>query len=139
MTTSPPLCPSAQPHMTDAVVFGVVTGTPEFPSVRHLERPIPAGDSVLALAAPVKPTEVFRFAAACAGGLCQHFDGANCRLVRRIVEMVPPVIGTPPPCPVRPACRWWQEEGRDACVRCPQVVTDRYGAPEALREAADPS
>ena len=47
---------------------------------------------VLAMAAPLKPTEVFRLAATCAEHKCPHFDGADCRLATRVAKMLPPVI-----------------------------------------------
>jgi hypothetical protein len=138
-TDTPPLCPSAQPEMADSVVFGVVGGTVEEPRVGYLKETLPVTDEILALASPVKPTEVFRFAAPCAGGGCQHFDGTNCRLVRRTVNMLPAVVEVLPSCRIRPNCRWWQQEGKAACMRCPLVVTENYLPSEQQRHVADPS
>src|SRR4051794_35165032 len=115
---SPPLCPSAQPEMEGSVVFGVADG----PRVSYLAAPIATSVEVLALAGPVPPTEVFRFAAPCAPGGCRHFDGAACRLAERIVQLLPPAVAGVPPCPIRPDCRWWQQEGKAACLRCPTIV-----------------
>jgi hypothetical protein len=137
--SKPPLCPSARPEMEDSVVFGVIVGTSDEPRLAHLVKPQPVTDNLLALAEPVAPTEIFRFAASCAGKGCQHFDGANCRLASRIIENIPAVTEALPPCSIRPSCRWWQQEGRAACMRCPQIVTDTYFPSEQLRQAADPS
>lgn len=96
----------------------------------------------MALAEPVSPTQVFRFAAPCAGNACQHFDGANCKLATRIVEHLPEAVDDLPECTIRSACRWWMQEGAAACRRCPLVVTESYGAleiSEPLRVAADPA
>ncbi|WP_019501953.1 hypothetical protein [Pseudanabaena sp. PCC 6802] len=134
-----PLCPSARPEMEDSVVFGVIVGTSEEPRLAHLIKPQPVTEELLALAEPVAPTEIFRFAASCAGKGCQHFDGTNCRLATRIVENITTVTETLPPCSIRPSCRWWQQEGKAACMRCPQIVTDTYFPSEQLRQAADPS
>lgn len=135
-----PLCPSAQPGMDGCVAFGVVGGTPEEPRLVHLTRALPVTDELLSLAGPVAPTEVFRFAAPCAGHACQHFDGEDCRLVRRVVQILPAVTAEElPPCTLRPTCRWWQQEGKAACARCPQIVTENYGPSEALTRAADPN
>jgi hypothetical protein len=134
-----PLCPSSQPELPGAVVFGVVGGTVEEPRVSYLTEPQPATADLLALADPVEPTEVFRFAGRCVERECQHFDGARCSLVRRIVELTPTVVDSLPPCRLRPRCRWWLEEGRGACLRCPVVVTRNYFPTEAIRLAADPS
>lgn len=135
----PPLCPSAQPEMGGSVLFGVVSGTVDQPRLAYLTEPQPVTPELLALAEPVRPTEVFRFAAPCAEHECQHFDGARCRLVRRIVRLVPPVTESLPPCRLRPVCRWWQEEGRAACVRCPLVVTQDFQPSDELAMAADPA
>ena len=75
----PKLCPSAQPDMEGAVAFGVVGGTAEEPVVSYLREPLPVTPELLQLARPVRPTEVFRFAAPCAEGGCRHFDGESCQ------------------------------------------------------------
>jgi hypothetical protein len=125
-------CPSARPEMEGAVIFGVVEGTAGEPRVAYLTAPVEATPEVLAMAEPVTPTEVFRFAAPCATTACQHFDGVNCRLAQRTVDILPAVLSAPPPCRIRPVCRWWKQEGVAACMRCPQVVTDNY-APTAIQ------
>ena len=135
-------CPSARPEMPGSMAFGVVLGSAEQPRVAFLDQPQPVTEQLLALAAPVSPTEVFRFAAPCAGGACQHFDGARCRLATRIVERLPTAVDRLPDCAIRPACRWWIQEGPEACLRCPLVATESYGAAEiseTLRIAADPA
>ncbi|HEY6045074.1 MAG TPA: hypothetical protein VIU65_00645 [Pyrinomonadaceae bacterium] len=131
------VCPSAQPTMSDPVAFGVILGSDEEPRMTHLERPVPVTDELLALAEPVKPTEVFRFAALCAGDACKHFNGKDCTLVERIVQILPRVATDLPPCAIRSECRWWFQEGRDACLRCPQVITENYNPSEDYMRAAD--
>jgi len=137
--TNTPRCPSAQPDWADSVVFGIVGGTVEEPRLVHLTEPQPVTDELLSLSHPVNPTEVFRFAAPCAGNGCQHFDGSKCRLATKIVQMLPAVLEELPPCCVRPTCRWWQQEGKAACMRCPEIVTENYYPSERLRQAADPA
>ena len=132
------LCPSAQPEMAGSVAFGVVVGTVEEPRMLHLERPLPVTDELLALSGPVQPTEVFRFAAPCAGHACQHFDGQDCRLVTRIVQILPSVTSDLPPCTIRSTCRWWQQEGKQACFHCPQIVTESQSASAAYIQAVAP-
>ena len=132
----PLLCPSAPPDKTDGVAFGVVQGTADEPRLRHLAEPQPVTDELLHLAAPARPTEVFRFAAPCAGSSCQHFDGSSCRLVSRVVKLLPAVTDDLPPCLIRPSCRWWREQGRNACVRCPQIVTESSSPDRRFIEAA---
>jgi len=76
-------------------------------------------------------TEVLRLAAPCAEARCRHFAGHRCTLATRIVGQLPAVAGRAPPCALRPTCRWWNQEGVAACLRCPQVVTEPL-TPDAL-------
>ena len=138
-TDKPLLCPSAQPDMEGSVLFGVVGGTAEEARVGYLVEPQPVTGEILALAAPVAPTEVFRFAAPCAGKGCQHFDGTNCRLAGKIVNRLPAVVDLLPACGIRPNCRWFSQEGKAACLRCPLVVTEWHNPTEELRLVADPT
>lgn len=133
-----PLCPSAQPDMAGSVIFGVVGGTVEEPRLLHLVEPRPVTEELLALSEPVKPTEVFRFAAPCAGRGCLHFDGSKCQLAVRTVQLVPGVVETLPPCRIRPRCRWWLQEGKAACLRCPVIMTENYHPSEVIALAAMP-
>jgi len=130
------LCPSAQPEMADAVIIGVVQGAVDEPRVVVLSEPQRVTPDLLELASPVKPTEVFRFAASCSGSECRHFDGTNCQLAGRIVKLLQPVVASLPPCHIRPHCRWWQQEGKAACMRCPQVVTESEPTDMLFIEAA---
>ncbi len=134
-----PLCPSAQPEWEGSVAIGVVGGTAEEPRVTPLEQPVVVSKELLALAQPVKPTEVFRFAAPCMCGGCQHFKESKCNLATKIVQMLPQVTDDLPPCEIRPQCRWFMQEGKEACMRCPQVVTNNYNPSETMLVAADPT
>jgi len=137
-TSKTPLCPSAQPTMEGCLVFGVLDTRTQVPRVGYLVEAQPVTAEVLALAGPVAPAEIFRFGAPCAGHACRHFDGNDCRLATRIVQLLPVVVGALPPCQLRPDCRWWQQEGRAACLRCPQIITETFDPPELNRLAADP-
>jgi hypothetical protein len=136
---APPLCPSAQPDMDGASVFGLVQGTPAAPRVAYLDRIIPLTPAIAAAAAPVEPAEVFRIGAPCASAGCQHFADGRCRLAARLVRTLPSVVVHAPPCALRPHCMWWGQEGVAACVRCPQIVTHMHGASPQLQAAADPA
>lgn len=125
--------------MADCVVLGVVQGTPSEPRIGYLERPLPVSGEILALSGPVNPGRVFRFAAPCAEHACPHFDGADCRLGRKIVETLPAVVAALPACRLRPQCRWWQQSGREACLRCPQIVTEVGQPTDEQRRIADPA
>jgi hypothetical protein len=129
-------CPSAQPDMAGCRVLGVVGGNAEQLRVAYVNEPLPVTQELLASSAPLKPTEVFRFAAHCEGKACLHFDGTNCKLATRIVQILPAVVDSLPPCLIRNVCRWYQQEGRAACMRCPQVVTESFEPSEEFKRAA---
>jgi hypothetical protein len=120
------LCPSAQPGMDNCNVLGVVQHDGPKPMLLYLQAPVPATPDVLAMAAPLRPTEVFRLSATCAEHHCPHFDGADCQLATRIVEGLPPVVDALPPCVIRKECRWFSQEGGAACMRCPEITTVTY-------------
>jgi hypothetical protein len=136
------LCPSAQPDHADAVVFGVQTvrndsqtADPEW-RVGYLTELQPPTPAILALSAGAKPTEVLRVAAPCVGKGCRHFDGTACALAGRVVQMLDPVVSGLPRCLIRPTCRWFRQEGKAACLRCPQIVTDMRAPTELQKQVA---
>jgi len=120
------LCPSAQPGMDRCQILGVVQRDGPTPMLQYLNEHVPASSEVLAMSAPLKPTEVFRLAATCAENKCPHFDGRDCRLATRIVQILPAVVDTLPPCIIRKECRWFSQEGGAACRRCPEITTVSY-------------
>jgi len=130
-------CPSAQAGADNARVYGVRAGTPDAPRVGYLTETLPVSEKLLALSGPAKPTEVFRIAAPCAMSGCKHFKDNACTLVQRIVEGLAPVVNALPPCQVRSTCRWFSQEGRNACLRCPQVITDKPNATAEEKRIAD--
>ncbi|WP_445635833.1 Nitrogen fixation protein [Nostoc sp. DSM 114161] len=132
------LCPSARPELANSVVFGLVSGKVTEPRVTYLKQPLPVTDELLAKASPVTPTEIFRTAAPCALKGCQHFDGQDCRLATRVAEKLPAVVEELPPCSIRKDCRWWQQAGKAACLRCPQIITDNYNPSQVMHEVALP-
>jgi hypothetical protein len=130
------LCPSAQPGMDNCRVLGVVQQDGPTPRLVYLNELLPATDDVLAMSAPLKPTEVYRLAATCAEHKCPHFDGADCRLATRIVQILPAVVEALPPCTIRKDCRWYSQEGAAACRRCPEVTTVSYDLSPTTREVS---
>lgn len=130
-------CPSAQPDMSGALAFGVIDHSGETPTTAFLEATVPVTPELLEMAAPLLPAQVFRFAAPCQKGRCSHWDDA-CTLGDRIVKLLPVASMTLPPCQIRTACRWYAEQGRDACRRCPQVITQYARATELMTLAATP-
>jgi hypothetical protein len=129
-------CPSAQPGMGDVQVLGIVSRDGPEPRVAYVDEALPVSDDLLALAAPAPVAQVFRLAARCEESKCTHFDGKNCQLVVRIAKLLPEVVDALPACTIRPECRWFRQEGRAACLRCPQIVTGNYEADDRLQQVA---
>ena len=131
-------CPSAQPGMTDPVILGVRGSSAEDPLLRYLDEPAPVTPQLLSITAPLEPTAIYRFAARCEERSCVHFDGTNCQLATRIVQILPAVVDSLPSCRIRPTCRWWVQEGRAACMRCPDILTYSENPSEMVAQAARP-
>jgi hypothetical protein len=122
--------------MAEPQVLGVMSGGADEPRLAYLNAHVPATPEILGLAGPLAPTEVFRLAARCEEKRCTHFDGTRCQLAVRIVQRLPEVTDALPPCAIRRTCRWHAQEGRAACLRCPQIVTTNVAADEELIEVA---
>jgi hypothetical protein len=133
-----PRCPSSQPEAEGAAVFAIIQGTAAEPRAAYLDRLVPLTPEIAASTAPIRPTEVFRVSGPCAACACQHFDNGRCSLANRLVQLVSPVVSGAPPCALRLGCMWWLQEGIEACLRCPQVVTQMYGANASLVRASAP-
>jgi hypothetical protein len=125
-------CPSAPAESGVAHIFGVVGGTADAPRVDYLAEPVPLTEELAALTDGVRPEEVYRLTSPCQEKRCTHFTGHDCSLGARLVREHHVVTDKLPPCSIRPSCRWFQERGGAACLRCPQVVTH---IPEAVPEA----
>jgi hypothetical protein len=122
-------CPSAQADAKKARIYGVMTGPADNRKVGFLTETLEPTKELLALTGEAKPTELFRIAAPCSNGGCRHFNGA-CTLAQRIVGHLPEVVNALPDCQIRSTCRWFHQEGEKACLRCPQVSTDKGDATE---------
>ena len=130
------LCPSAQPDMHGAHVLGVVTGDPSELLIAYLDEVVPVTDALTELAAPAHPADVMRFSARCEESKCCHFDGRRCQLAQRVAEELPAVVDALPECLIRSECRWFQQERRAACLRCPQIVTRNHTPSDLMTRVA---
>jgi hypothetical protein len=120
------LCPSSRAEKEGSQVFGIVTGAAHAPKVNYLKVTMAIDRGLLEQTNGVAPTEIFRIASPCQESSCAHFDGHLCRLSVRIIENLPKVSKNLPTCAIRKDCRWWNQEGENACLRCPQILTDTY-------------
>ena len=129
-------CPSAQADSAAARIYGVMTPTEGGLRAGFLTETLAPTPEWLALAGTAKPSELFRIAAPCSKKACGHFSGGACTLAQRVVAGLKPVVDALPACQIRDTCRWFFQEGREACLRCPQVQTDSRDASEAYVEIA---
>jgi hypothetical protein len=87
------------------------------------------------------PEKRFRFASACAKHGCRQWSNERCGVIDRLIDQrvsSEPLVAQPksepleaprsdaalPACSIRSECRWFQQAGREACVICPDVITD---------------
>lgn len=133
------ICPSAQPKQPDATIIGIVTGNKGAVATEILPEALPLHPLIDLVPEDVRPTEVLRFAALCAGEKCGHFKDDTCTLATRIIARLPAISDRLRRCAIRPSCRWWRQEGSAACHRCSQVITEPYRASDLIREVATPS
>jgi len=124
--------------MDGAMAIGVVDYTGDAPQVAYLERPTAPTSELLAMARPLKPTEIFRFAAPCQAEACSHWSEGKCKLATRVVQLIPVASTSLPRCHIRTQCRWYSQEGRVACERCPHIATQNESPSDVMREAATP-
>ncbi|GAA1758244.1 MAG TPA: hypothetical protein PKH97_14110 [Tetrasphaera sp.] len=145
------LCPSAAAE-PGVIVLGIrrADGT-----IGYLPGQLTADADFVAAVRDRASTD-FRFAAPCARGGCGHWradpppdssspssdrssagpPSGQCSLIGRLRDVVADQYQADelPRCAIRASCRWFAQDGRDACRICP-VVTRASGAPAS----ADPS
>jgi hypothetical protein len=124
--------------MTGLRLLGVIESTGDGARVAYLNEDVPVTSELLGQTGPLPPTRIFRLAGNCEERLCAHFDGHRCNLVTRIVDILPAVVDALPVCLIRSACRWYEQEGHSACVRCPQVITELDDPTDDFKRAALP-
>lgn len=129
-------CPSAQPDMAEAHVFGVVAGTLAEPRIAYLKQDAAISPEMFDRIGTLDPTLVFRYSGVCENSACGQFAAGRCGLGQRILDQLLPVVDALPSCQIRATCRWHQEQGDAICLRCPQVMTRVPPDQTQLRAAA---
>ena len=130
------LCPRAQPGMDNCTIIGLVQPEGSAVKLAYLNERVAATPELLAMAAPVAPTEVFRLSATCAEHKCPHFDGSDCQLAKRVVTLLPAAVESLPRCTIRKECRWYSQEGPKACQRCPELTTVSFDISPDMQEVS---
>lgn len=118
-------CPSAQPGLNGSLILGIIDRSSDSPRVSYLDRParVTSGTLLAFTGSDARPTAIFRFAAPCKQAGCHNWNGSICKVAEQLVQILPTARQLPD-CKLRPVCRWFDQEGASACVRCPQVLTD---------------
>ncbi len=126
MTETEFSCPSAPSDGEDCKVFGIVGGTPDKPQVSYLGKGVEVPPEALTPPPGIAPTRIFRFSGGCVASGCSQFSGGQCQLGKKVERFLEPVVDQLPACTIRATCRWYAENGRSICFKCPQVITTVY-------------
>jgi hypothetical protein len=117
-------CPSAvaQPGAT---LVGMVNGDG---TVGFIETPITIDEDFFATVESAGELErAFRFSTPCIQNGCKQWKDGNCTVIQRIIAADPawpqqqPQL---PACSIRATCRWYAQEGAEACAYCRVITTN---------------
>ena len=121
------MCPST-PAERATVFLGMIGPTRR---VAYITPRMPVTPELLvSLQRDNRPVEqLYRFAGRCVEHDCGFWTGEHCALGARISQSYRSAVGAEneaalPHCAIRADCRWFAEQGRDACTACPHVVTE---------------
>jgi len=107
------LCPSHTVYEGESVIGRCS----EVGDIQMFERPLPLPESARSVLAERDAMRSTRFNGECIEDECVHWDD-GCRLGRRLASRVQPEDPVLNPCPIRVSCRWFSENGSDACRAC---------------------
>jgi hypothetical protein len=128
-------CPSAPCH-EGALVLGVMTSSGR---IAYLQPPMKVDANFAARAKSMgHPERTFRFSSPCIQAACPQWTGERCGIGELLAAEVDragvAASAGLPACSIRSSCRWYFEQGRNACAVCPLVVADTGGT-ETYRAA----
>ncbi len=116
------MCPSSK-ATPGAKLLGV---RQEDGMVAILPQPLRIDDTFIEVASQASPAEQhFRFTNKCIESGCAQWTGSRCGVADQILTVMDQLVvsDTLPECGIRPACRWYRQNGPDACKVCPFVIT----------------
>lgn len=116
------MCPSSKAQK-GAQLLGV---RQEDGKVAILPQTLMIDESFISEANKVKPAEQrFRFTNKCIESGCAQWTGSRCGVADKIVSVLAhlPIEEELPQCAIRPDCRWFRQNGVNACKICPFVIT----------------
>jgi len=74
------------------------------------------------------PEDRFRFSSPCISSKCGNWENSKCRLIGKLKEEVDESVGKKPQdydfpdCAIQKQCRWFLQNGKDACYYCEFLV-----------------
>jgi hypothetical protein len=116
-------CPSA-PGLPGSSLLAIIGSDGR---LAHLSPPIPVDEAFVAAAARHGAPEArMRFTAPCLKEGCAQWTGSSCGVIEQVLATgahadQPTKL---PRCAIRSGCRWYRQEGGEACRACPLVLTD---------------
>ncbi len=120
METKKHICPSA-PLYEGSMLLGIVNTENE---VSILAEPMEIDEAFIESANKGRvPEQRFRFANKCVKSGCAQWTGNQCGVIKRVLENIDQSIMKVelPECKIRPECRWFSQEGSNACRVCPLI------------------
>lgn len=125
-------CPSAPHQHPEAKLLGVVLEDGGETQVAYVEKDTDVPGDFDPHSLGVDPGHALRFSAPCANSGCGQWREGGCGLGKAILEQLQPVVDVAPACTLRATCRWFAENGKASCLRCPQVTTRRLKGEEIV-------
>jgi hypothetical protein len=118
------LCPSGR-CKKDSILLGIVQ--PEG-NVSIAKEKIFINESFIKIAKLGRtPEKRFRFAETCVTSACKQWTNGKCGVISKAIQIVidEDKKSQLPECAIRAECRWYHQQGNDACFICPMIVTTR--------------
>ncbi|MEO0389343.1 MAG: hypothetical protein AAF218_00230 [Pseudomonadota bacterium] len=83
-------------------------------------------EDVAAAGAHRAPETYLRFANTCVTQACQQWQNGRCTVPDQVADHLDTkgLTATPQKCAIRDSCRWFGQDGINACRLCPWVLTD---------------
>jgi hypothetical protein len=113
-------CPSAPLHESSKLL-GIVNQEGE---VAILPQPLAVDENFIENALEGRtPEKRFRFTNKCVKSACQQWNGDSCGVIKTVLEKIEEQYWKTelPACGIRDTCRWFFQEGGNACKVCPLV------------------
>ena len=119
-----PLCPSGR-CKKDSILLGIVQPEGE---VSILKEKIFIDENFVKIAKTGRtPEKRFRFAETCVTSACKQWRNGKCGVIDKAIQIDIDKYKKSqiPECAIRAECRWYHQEGINACFVCPLIITKR--------------